>query len=169
MRRVGDADLAALADVYVPDAWVVRDFRGAQRAEAAALGRRGGEGHLLGIEIARAAQGLRARRTEHRDDVPTLQLDGGRFGQSLARRIGFHRGTLGFDHDDIRHGDRGTEGKCSCCAPQHWLRSHHSSSLMKTQHAPSSAVRAAESDSGIALMVNYASLCTGSINPTLIL
>src|SRR6185369_1393500 len=71
-RCIAHADLAALADVDVPDAWVVGDFRGAKCAEASALPGCGRQCDLLRVEASGTAQGLRACRTEHGHNVAAL-------------------------------------------------------------------------------------------------
>ena len=71
---IGDADLAALGDVDVPDAGVVGDFAGAKRSEAAALAGGRGQADLAGVEVAGAAQGLRGARAEQGDDIAALSV-----------------------------------------------------------------------------------------------
>jgi hypothetical protein len=53
----------------------MRDIDCTQRAEAATLPRRGRERDLLGVEIARAAERLRAAWTDNSDDIATLKRD----------------------------------------------------------------------------------------------
>ena len=142
LRCVADADFAALADVDVPDARVVRDLGRAERTEAAALARRRSERHLLGVKAARATERLGAGGTEHGHDIAALKRNFCGLREGLARRIGLRRWAKRLHDYDIGCSDRRPKSERDRCAPQHCLTHHPSSSFQFAKFEfPASPIR----------------------------